>query len=100
MLKVTWESGNTLKNINTAGNYYPLEKHLRDLPLAQEEVTLTFERIEQILKEQLPPSAYEERDWWRNQMQGIQVETISWMDAGWLVETVDLEEKWVCFVRQ
>jgi len=60
----------------------------------------TFERIEQILKEQLPPSAYEERAWWRNQAQGMQVERISWMDAGWLVETVDLEGKWVCFVRQ
>jgi hypothetical protein len=97
---VTWEDPDTSKDLMMAADYYPLEKHLRDLPLGQEEVTLTFERIEQILKEQLPSSAYEEPDWWRNQTQGMQVETISWMDAGWLVETVDLEEKWVCFVRQ
>jgi len=97
---VTWESPDTLKDIEMAADYYPLEKHLRNLPVTQEEVTLTFERIEQILKEQLPSSAYEERAWWRNQAQGLQVERISWMDAGWLVETVDLEQKWVCFVRQ
>ena len=96
----TWESPDTLKDMKMAADYYPLEKHLRNLPVTQEEVTLTFERIEQILKEQLPSSAYEERAWWRNQTQGLQVERISWMDAGWLVETVDLEQKWVCFVRQ
>ena len=100
MPMVTWESSDTLKNIKMADNYYPLEKHLRDLPVAQEEVILTFERIEQILKDQLPSSASEDRAWWRNQKQGIHVETIAWMDAGWLVETVDLQEKWVCFVRQ
>ena len=100
MIKVTWESGDTLKNINMADNYYPLEKHLRDLPVTQEEVTLTFERIEQILRDQLPTSASEDRAWWSNQKQGMHVETIPWMDAGWLVETVDLEEKRVCFVRQ
>ena len=97
---MTWEGPDTLNDIKIADIYYPLEKHLRALPVTQEEVILTFERIEKILKEQLPSSAYEERAWWRNQTQGLQVETISWMDAGWLVETVDLKDKWVCFVRQ
>lgn len=83
-----------------ADNYAPLEKYLRDLPVSQEEVTLTFERIEQILNDELPPSAHEDGSWWANQKQGIRVETIPWMDAGWMVDTVDLEEKWVRFVRQ
>ena len=69
-------------------------------PEPQEEVTLTLERIEQILTHPLPPAAYEEHAWWANQAQGLQVETIPWMDAGWLVEMVDLDEKWVRFVRQ
>jgi hypothetical protein len=97
---LTWEGPDILKDIRVADIYFPLEKHLRGLPVTQEEVTLSFERIEQILKDQLPSSAYEERTWWRNQTQGLQVERISWMNAGWLVDTVDLEEKWVCFVRQ
>jgi len=82
------------------GKYTPLEKYLRDLPVSQEDVTLTFERIEQILNEHLPPLAYEPGPWWGNQQQGTHVESNAWMDAGWMVDTVDLKEKWVRFVRQ
>jgi hypothetical protein len=80
--------------------YIPLQKYLRELPIRQEELTLTFEQIEAILKDQLPPSAYEHRSWWGNQRQGTHVESLGWMDAGWMVDTVDLRRKWVRFVRQ
>ncbi len=83
-----------------ADNYNLLEKYLRNLPVSQEDITLTFESIEEILKEPLPASAREGYPWWENQRQGLQVETIAWMDAGWMVEIVDLQEKWVRFVRQ
>ena len=83
-----------------AGNYILLEQYLRDLPTSEEELTLTFERIEEILHEHLPASAREDGLWWGNQKQGIQIETNPWMDAGWMVEIVDLHEKWVRFVRQ
>ncbi len=82
------------------GKHTQLEQYLRDLPVSQDEVTLTFERIEQILNETLPPPAHEDGPWWGNQKQGIQIETNAWMDAGWMVETVDLKEEWVRFVRQ
>jgi hypothetical protein len=82
------------------GKYDPLEKYLRSLPRTQEEVTLSFESIEQVLNDKLPPSAHEHRAWWGNQQQGTHVEAIAWMDAGWMVDTVDLREKWVKFVRQ
>jgi hypothetical protein len=80
--------------------YTLLEQYLRDLPVNQEEVTLTFESIEQILNEPLPLRAHEDRPWWGNQKPGIQIEPNAWMDAGWMVEIVDLREKWVRFVRQ
>ena len=83
-----------------AENYYRLEKYLRELPAEQEDITLTFETIEKILKEPLPAAAWEEHPWWENQKRGFKVESIAWMDAGWLVEVVDLREKWVRFVRQ
>jgi hypothetical protein len=83
-----------------ADRYPPLEKYLRGLPSGQEDVTLTFERIEQILNTSLPLSAQEDGAWWGNQKQGTHVESIPWMDAGWMVEFVDLKEKWVRFVRQ
>ena len=83
-----------------AGKYALLEKYLRSLPRTQEEVILTFENIEQVLNDALPPSAHEDRAWWGNQQQGTQVDVVAWMDAGWMVDTVDLREKWVKFVRQ
>ncbi|HLO32190.1 MAG TPA: hypothetical protein VK249_23780 [Anaerolineales bacterium] len=80
--------------------YTLLENYLRALPTSEEEVTLTFEGIEQILHEPLPDSAREDYAWWSNQKPGIQIETNPWMDAGWMVETVDLNEKWVRLLRQ
>ena len=49
MIKLMMESGESVKKINMAEKYYPLEKYLRELPGSQDEVTLTFERIEEIL---------------------------------------------------
>jgi hypothetical protein len=80
--------------------YASLEQYLRHLPISEEEVTLTFERIDELLIEPLPTSAREDYLWWENQRRGMQVETVAWMDAGWMVEVVDLREKWVRFVRQ
>jgi hypothetical protein len=82
------------------GKYDPLERYLCSLPASQEQVTLSLESIEQVLNDQLPPSAHEHRAWWGNQKRGTHVESIAWMDAGWMVDTVDLKEKWVRFVRQ
>ena len=82
------------------GKYALLEQYLRGLPLSQDEETLTFERIEQILGDSLPTFAYEDSAWWSNQKQGIQIETNPLMDAGWMAEIVNLQEKWVRFVRQ
>ncbi len=82
------------------GKYEPLEKYLRALPASQDQVTLSFESIDQFLNDPLPPSAHEHRSWWSNQKQGTHVEALAWMDAGWMVDTVDLREKWVRFVRQ
>ena len=80
--------------------FTPLQHYLQGLHAGTEEVTLTFEIIEGIMNDTLPPIAYQDVTWWGNQKQGTQVEVIAWMDAGWLVETVDLHEKWVRFVRQ
>ena len=82
------------------GKYDPLEKYLRALPVSQDKITLSFEAIEQVLNDRLPQSAHDNREWWSNQKQGTNVEALAWMDAGWMVDTVDLREKLVRFVRQ
>jgi len=82
-----------------AGKYTPLENYLRDLPENRREVTLCFEQIERILKAKLPSSAYEDRRWWDHEKEGNHVNKRSWSNAGWQVESLDFNEKWVKLVR-
>ena len=82
-----------------AGKYTPLENYLRALPDRQREVTLGFEEIERILKDRLPPSAYEYWAWWANEKEGNHVNARAWANAGWKVENVDFNKKEVNLVR-
>jgi hypothetical protein len=82
-----------------AGKYTPLENYLRDLPESQREVRLGFDQIEGILKGRLPPSAYESKKWWEHETEGNHVNKRSWSNAGWEVESLDVNERWVKFVR-
>lgn len=82
-----------------SGKYTPLENYLHDLPQIQKEVTLTFEQIEGIINDKLPASAYEYQAWWANEKDPHQPEKLAYMNAGWRVDTVNLQEKWVSFVR-
>ncbi len=82
-----------------AGKYTPLENYLRDLPKNQREVTFGFEQIEQILNAKLPSSAYEDRRWWDHETEGNHVNKRAWANAGWKIENLDVNKKWVKFVR-
>jgi hypothetical protein len=82
-----------------AGKYIPLENYLRDLPESRREITLGFEQIEGILKTRLPSSAYEDRRWWDHEKEGNHVSARSWTIAGWRVDEVNFNEKWVKLVR-
>ena len=84
----------------TPNKYTLLEQYLRDLPLNQQEETMSFEQIERILDDSLPESSLQDLSWWGNQRKGMFVDSIPWMDAGWMVDTVDLTRKQVKFVRQ
>jgi hypothetical protein len=81
-----------------AGKYMPLEKYLLGLPESTREMTLTFDQIEKILAGKLPPSAYEDRRWWDHETEGNHRNTRSWSNAGWRVESLDVNAKWVKFV--
>ncbi len=82
-----------------AGRYAPLEKYLRDLPESQREIMLRFEQIESILNAKLPSSAYEDRRWWEKEKEANHVSPRSWANAGWRVESLDICEERVSFVR-
>jgi hypothetical protein len=82
------------------GKYTPLENYLRDLPESQREVSLRFEQIEGILNNKLPSSAYEDRRWWDHETEGNHVNKRSWSNAGWKIERLDVDKKWVKLVRE
>jgi hypothetical protein len=83
-----------------AGKYTPLEHYLRGLPESQWEVTMSFEQIERILNDRLPLSATQHRAWWSNETEGSHVEAHAWLNAGWKVDTVNSNGKWVRFRRE
>jgi hypothetical protein len=82
-----------------AGKYTLLEKYLSDLPESTREVTLTFDQIEKILADTLPPSAHHHQAWWANEQDGRHVVAHAWLNAGWKVESFDQVRAWVKFQR-
>jgi hypothetical protein len=82
-----------------AGKYTPLEEYLHALPVKQQEVTLSFEQIEGIIQTRLPSSAYGYPEWWEHETEGNHINRRAWANAGWKIEGLNLEEKWVKLVR-
>ena len=82
-----------------AGKYTPLEHYLRTLPGDQASITVSFEQIERILNDKLPPSACEHRAWWENERDGMHTHAHAWMNAGWLVDSLDQTGRMVRFRR-
>jgi hypothetical protein len=64
----------------------------------EEQVSLTFEQIEGIIHSPLPDSAYRLRAWWANDRVG-HGHSILWLEAGWKVVYVALDEEQVVFAR-
>jgi len=79
--------------------YDPLENYLRNLLVSINDVTLSFDHINEVLQSNLPYSAYNHRAWWSNEEQGQHVQAHSWLDAGWKVGFVDFNRKSVRFIR-
>jgi hypothetical protein len=75
--------------------YRPITEFL----LKQNEVaiTATFQEIEGILGFALPASAYSHRAWWANTLSHPQAK--SWMEAGWNIRTVTMNERTVVYAR-
>jgi len=81
------------------GKYTPLVVYLQEIPPDQNEVTLSFADIENIIGNGLPPSAYKYRAWWANERIGTHIWAHAWLKAGWRVDSVNLKSQRVSFVR-
>ena len=74
--------------------YQPLFEYLRQS--SEQVVTLTIDEIEVILKNSLPSSARQSRGWWGNRTKGA-LQATAWMEAGYIVEKIDLPEQQITF---
>ncbi|PZV06550.1 MAG: DUF4268 domain-containing protein [Leptolyngbya sp.] len=59
---------------------------------------LTFEKVENIIEDKLPPSARQHRSWWANTTVG-HTQSQQWLEAGWRVSNVNISEERVVFSR-
>lgn len=80
--------------MNVDSKYYPLYTTLTEQSL--DELTLTLSEIESLLSVPLPSSARTRRAWWSNRSRGG-VQAQAWMEAGYHVETIDLENERITF---
>ncbi|HRD01296.1 MAG TPA: hypothetical protein PLP57_01475 [Candidatus Saccharicenans sp.] len=64
------------------GKYNGLYQFLKNLPPEITERTLTFEEIENILGDELPPSAFKHRQWWPTVFNHIVRLRPGWTQAG------------------
>jgi hypothetical protein len=67
--------------------------------LKKPSLPLTFDEIEKIIGERLPASAAQYRPWWGNEVNAESRQCHAWLDAGWQVESVDLNNKRVVFKK-
>ncbi|WP_109479927.1 HNH endonuclease [Paraburkholderia sp. C35] len=79
--------------------YAPLADHFRQA--TGQDVTLSFDRIEQIIGDSLPPSALHHDEWWQNSTPGADshVQALAWMTPGWRKTRVDRAARYVTFSR-
>lgn len=80
------------------GKYDPLRDWLLHYDPQEKDIRLTFQGIENLLGEALPPSAREQQSWWANDRVGHR-QSIAWLGAGWRVEEVDFTAGQVTFHR-
>ena len=83
-----------------SGKYGPLFDWFAALPVATNEVRLTFGKIEEIIGGSLPRSAHDYDAWWTDASAGTtHVHALAWLENGWRVKSVRRTLATVTFSR-
>jgi len=83
---------------NFTSRYAQLSLYLARRAKYAEYATLSFKRIEEIIGDHLPYSAYHYNHWWNNTRRRSPSE--AWMTTGWIVQKVNLENQEVTFQKK
>lgn len=78
-----------------SGKYDPLRRYLRFRAAFTSVVRLSFARIDGIIGDNLPMTAFRNKKWWSGPSSSAHVK--AWLDAGWRIQEVDLGEGYVVF---
>jgi len=78
--------------------YEPLARYLQVQPADIESIELSLTAIEEIIGDSLPPSARRHRAAWANDPTN-KPQAQQWIDAGWRVSRVSLDEERIVFTR-
>jgi hypothetical protein len=81
---------------SSESRYAPLAIWLQNQE--QNKIILTFQDVETIIQDTLPPSARKHRNWWANDSVG-HTQSQQWLEVGWRVSNVNLSEEKVTFSR-
>ncbi|MBF2000001.1 MAG: helix-turn-helix transcriptional regulator [Synechococcales cyanobacterium C42_A2020_086] len=82
--------------MRSGSKYQPLQDYLRRSD--QQVITLSFAEIEALMQEPLPTSARQQKAWWSNRSSGG-LQSKAWMQADYLVKSVDLANEQVTFSK-
>jgi len=77
--------------------YGPLTSYLKFRASFTDAVKLSFAKIDGIIGENLPMTAYREEKWWNNSPNNVHAK--AWLDAGWKMHEVNLEKGYVVFKK-
>lgn len=68
--------------------YKSLGDHLQKNNLSI--ITLSYEKIEEVLGFKLVPTAYKREQWWENDENAVGRQCRSWMEVGWRTKDIKL----------
>jgi len=77
--------------------YSPLSRYLLRRAMFTNRIVLPIAEIEGIIGDNLPLSARRDSEWWKNTR--FTVQGRAWIDVGWNVESVDLNNRTVTLMR-
>jgi hypothetical protein len=77
--------------------YEGFTRHLKFRGAFTSTVRLSFARIDGLIGSNLPMSAYRNKEWWSNTTSSAHSK--AWLEAGWEVKDVNLEEGFVIFKK-
>ena len=79
------------------GKYEKFKRYLKYRAAFTNVVKLSFAKMDGIIGDNLPMSAFRKEKWWSNSPSSVHAK--AWLDAGWKMQDVNLDEGYVVFQK-